>query len=767
MFALHFDPITTSRDWGELVEQMPPEVALQSSESTAEDDIEALRSRVDLYVYREDWGMARRALTELVARLDAAEDQDELCRRHHTLGYVAQRLGREQEALAHYRTSFELDGTFLPTLQALAASLREGGDLEEAGLFVQIILDEHSDALDLTEHAEALYQLGELALRQGEPERAAALFQETLALDDHHVLALRGLASIAADRQDWEELFETCEALLGLLGPGDRFELLLEQAQLCSECLEDPFRAIDVYTQARSLRPLDVRVLRPLIDLYGETAQHSRRIETLSALVDAQTAPQARREAHLELARAFADAGETEEAVDSLNRALDEEPTCVDAFREIERILFDVRDWRGLAANYRRMIRRVPKSAKKARSILWRSLGQIYDKGLKSRTSAQIAYEAALAGDPDDEQLALSVADRYAAQRATAPKALEIYHRLLSTSADPEVAARRLFELYSALDQLDHAFCALGALILLRAATDTELEVYRLLLKRAPKSAAANLTDELWNDHLLHPRFSGPLKDLCAILYENAPALFDGRQQRFDLQPHEQVDLTDGGRTARARLRYFDVCASVRALLDVGEVEHYHRPLASDRPRLCPGETPVLYAGEDHEVFQAMNPSDLRWTLARELAGNRPELSPAFAISPVQLAACLEAALQLVSPEGSKVDLGLNPDLVASWREALSEQLTEDALRALEAPAQAALRESAMAGLADFLEAAEYSASRAALVAAQDALAARRGLHRIDQKTEPPRRCRIRELMLFTLSQDHFALRARLGLAIA
>lgn len=766
MFALHFDPITTSKDWGELVELLTPEATLPAGQEPAYLDIESVRSRAELYVSREDWGMARRLLLHLVELLDASAHRDELCRRRQTLGYVAQRLGREEEALAHYRASFELDRTHLPTLQGLVSCLRDADELEEATEFLQIILDEHGDTLPRIERAAAMYQFGDLAVRMGETERAKALFSEALSLDEQHVPALRGLTEIAAKKEDWEELFEAREALLGLIGAAERFELLLEQGDLCRRQLEDPFRAIDVYLEAMQLQPREPRVLGALAELYEETAQQSRRIEALTALAELPAAPAARSRTYLALGRALAEAGDQQAAVDSLNRALDQDATCVDAFREIERILFETRDWGALAANHRRMIRRIPKEKRKARSILWRSLGQVYEKGLKNPASARIAYRAALAGAPDDEELALLVADRYAAQRATVPQALEIYHRLFASSANPEGPARRLFELYSALNQLDHAFCALGALILMRAASDTEVEVYRLLLRRAPKAPATALTDELWTDHVFHPRFSGPLRDLCTFLYRNAPAVFDGRQQRFDLQDHEHVDLTDEGKTARARLRYFDICASVHEMLDIDAVEHYHRPLSADRPRLCPGETPVLYAGEDHEVFQAMNPSDLRWTLARELAGARPELAPAFAVSPSHLAACLEAAIQLVCPEGSKVDLGLNPALVASWKEALQEQLTDDALQGLLQLVREVLQQDAMAGLADFVEAAEYSASRAALLAAQDALAARRGLHKIDRKTEPSRQSRFQELILFTLSPDHLTLRARLGLAI-
>jgi hypothetical protein len=48
----------------------------------------------------------------------------------------------------------------------------------------------------------------------------------------------------------------------------------------------------------------------------------------------------------------------------------------------------------------------------------------------------------------------------------------------------------------------------------------------------------------------------------------------------------------------------------------------------------------------------------------------------------------------------------------------------------------------------------------------QDVAAAERGLGESDQLVDVSFRARVRALMLFTLSEDHFLLREKLGLAI-
>ena len=88
--------------------------------------------------------------------------------------------------------------------------------------------------------------------------------------------------------------------------------------------------------------------------------------------------------------------------------------------------------------------------------------------------------------DPEASDVALQLAELFSKRRETSAKALKLYHRVLPGVEDPAMPARRLFELYSALEKLDRAFCALGSLLLMRAATPEETKAYGLLLKKAP-----------------------------------------------------------------------------------------------------------------------------------------------------------------------------------------------------------------------------------------------------------------------------------------
>ncbi len=611
------------------------------------------------------------------------------------------------------------------------------------------------------------FQLGELAAKLTQLDRAAKSFKKALDLDPDHIPTLRSFSELAEQKEDWEEAYDRRERLIALLDGEERFEQLVRQANLCRDKIKEPYRAIDAYSEAKRIRPDDVRVLRALVRLFDETSQAPRTIEVLEDLARVLTNKEERRDVYMDLARAWAEQKDGDQAVAYLNEALDVDAMFVKAFQMIEQILYETKNWQALEANYHRMIKRMPSDQKKARAVLWRSLGDLYLRVLKNTEGAKLAYEVVLSKlEPDSIDVSLSLAEIYSQKQELAPKALALYHRMLESSDDPAVPARKLFELYHALGRLDRAFCALGSLILMRAANEMEVQAYQMLLKRVPASPQRSLTDNLWRKNVLHPACRNSLADICSILYRGAPDLFMDGQRALALRKKEKVDLTDKGKNARVRLRYFDIWSRLQGAMHVGEMEHFHRPGNSHSPRLYPGAPAVMFAGEQHEAFKTMPPRQIAWTIARQMATARPELAPVRALPPDEVGAAIEAAILMFSPEGSGVDLSLDARLVQSWKKNLQRYLVERAVRALRDPVVQCLEQREMRHLARFLEGAEHTASRAALLMAQDVGAAERGLGESDQLVDVSFRARVRALMLFTLSEDHFILREKLGLAI-
>lgn len=738
----------------------------EKSLEAEQNNVPSLQTLSDLYFADENWDGAEKLLERLVEQLDKNELKEDLGRHYYRLAYIAEKLGDDHQALKRYLASYEYDTTYLPTLEGLAAALLRAERWEDAQRILQTILIQHKSSLTDAEVVDLYFQLGELAAKLGQEDRAAKSLKKALDLDGDHIPALRAYSELSESREEWEEAYDARERLIGLLDGDEKFEQLVHQANLCRDKIKEPYRAIDAYSEAKRIHPDDIRVLRALVRLFDETSQAPRKIEVLEQLAGSLPDKEERRDAYMDLARTWAEQQNAAKAVEQLNRALDEDPMFIRAFQMIEQILYESRNWQALEANYHRMIKRMPKEQKKARAVLWRSLGDLYQKVLKNEDGARVAYEVVLKLEPNTTDVGLGLAEIYSKKRESAPQALALYHRLLETSDDPAVPARRLFELYHALDKLDRAFCALGALILMRAATEQEVEAYQMLLKRTPSAPKRSLTDNLWRKTVLHPACRNSLSDICSILYRGAPDLFMDGQRGLGLKKKERVDLAAKGKSARVRLRYFDIWSRLSGAMHVGDMEHFHRPGSTQAPRLYPGAPPVMFAGEQHEAFKTMKPRQIAWTIARQMATARPELAAVRALPPDEVGAAIEAAILMFSPEGSGVDLNLDPRLVQSWKKALQRHLAERAVRALREPVVQCLEKREMRHLARFLEGAEHTASRAALLMAQDVASAERGLGESDQLVDVSFRARVRALMLFTLSEDHFVLREKLGLSI-
>jgi hypothetical protein len=172
---------------------------------------------------------------------------------------------------------------------------------------------------------------------------------------------------------------------------------------------------------------------------------------------------------------------------------------------------------------------------------------------------------------------------------------------------------------------------------------------------------------------------------------------------------------------------------------------------------------PALAAGEDSPIFKDAAQKVLCFHIARNLVYARPELFLARIFIGDALQNLLAGFIALFNPKAGVLG---DPREVEGWMQAFR-QVPETSLRRVKDFAVSAYNEMKGRSVAGFSEAAEYTAFRAALlmtndldIAARAAAEAHEGAARI-----PPDR-RVKDLVMFSVSEDYFALRELLGLAI-
>jgi len=728
----------------------------------------SLSDITELLFSDEQYDAAVPHLDRLIDVLDPEVESLELGRLHYRRAYVAERNGDAEAALRHYHASFEADSSYLPTLEGLAAALVEADRLEDAQRIYQTILVQHRESLTDAEVVDLHHEVGDLATRLGQLDRAKRSLVKALELDPRHVETLGSLAELSEQLDEVEDAYDFRERMIDQLSdPQARYEALMRQGDLCRDRIREPYRAIDAFTGALAERPGDLEAQRALAPLYEATRQFGSAVRSLAALAELVDDPNEQRDLWIRAGDLqWRKERSWEGADEAYNRALDIDPGFSAALERIEAMLAEAKQWRALEENYIRMIRRLPKEATRARVALWKSLGELYTRVLDDPAGAARAYEVVFSLDPGDPDVGITLARIYRRQPSRRAEAAQICRRVLPAVSDPVPAARLFAELSYESGDYDPAFCGLGALMLARAAQEEEVRAYRAMLDKTPAWPAGGVSDGQWKRVLLHPGCRGPLGAMVATVYRHAPDLFSGPRRAAALKKKERVDLADKGKNAPVRLRYFDVWARVAGALGLRDVEHYRRPGSVDPPILLPGSPkPVLYVGENHEVFKTMPVRQIAWLVGRQVAAARPEIAPLRALSLGDFLAMAEATLQIFDASGGYADQ-IDPRVLAAWTKALRSQLPDAARSELEPHAAEVVRQGGLQSASAYAEAAEHSASRAALLVSGDWITASRGLGEADALIELPRDRRVRELIVFSCSNDLASLREALSLKV-
>jgi len=742
--------------------------AVQDLEEALSADPEHLPAReelADLLFTDEQWEASELHLMRLVERLDPVESREDLGRHHYRLAYIAERRGDADRSLRHYLRSYEFDASSLATLEGLGAALAAAGRSKDAQRILQTILVQHRSQLTDGEVVDLHHQVGVLSMELGQTEKALEAFEKALQVDPEHEPTLRDSAEPYTEAGRFEEAFEVRNRLIPRLEGDAQLEALLAQGALSRDHMAEPYRAIDAFQQARSMRPDDPRPLEALVPLLEHTRQFGLMVENLERLASVLPPGEERAWTWLRAGDAvWAEEQDWALATRFFNRALDDEPMGA-GLERIEKVLFEAKQWKALEENYIAAIQRIPRENKRARAALWRSLAGLYARVLKNDDGARQALEVVARLEPNDLEVGMQLVDLLRKDPSRRAEAIQRLEQLVPLHSEPEAPIRKLYELHYEQGNYDLAFCGLGALVLRRVASEDEIRAYRHMVEKVPAGPTGALSDGQWRSAVLHPSCRGPLGQLMAVLFRSMPGLFSAKKQELGLKKKEKVELGGRSKSPRAGLRYFDAWSRVSMALAVQDVEHFHRPGSVAAPTLLLGQPSALFTGEQHEVFRTMPPRQLNWILARQLACLRPEIALVKALGPGDVLAVLEAALSLVL-EGGGWTPRVDPAVAEAWRKAMAPQLQAPARAALLASARAMVQAGDMDRVAQYLEGAEHSVSRAALLMAGDWVVAARGLGEADMIFDVPRDRRVRELMLFSVSPEFAQLRESLRLRV-
>lgn len=729
------------------------------------DHMPAVRQLAELSFTGEQWARAEQLLDILVERLDPLAEGAELCRQHCRLAYVCEKLGREPKALRHYQRAYEQDATFLPALEGLGAALSHASRWDDAAKIYQAILIHHRDGLTDAEVVDYHQQVADLHYKTGQPDRAIKSLEKALELNPTHPPSLRLLAQVHAAARRHEDAYEVLVRLVPLLFGDERVQILVEIGRMAAVDLEDPYRAIDSYEDANRQRPGDKTILESLFRLYRQARQAQRALDTLEELVRIEQDDKARVRLNHTLGEVYRDELKNEQrAVAYFNAALDLDPNHVQSLNAIETTLSASGNWSALAESYIAMIKRIPDQRSGIKGVLWKNLGDLYRFRLKNLEGATQAYRVIVRMSPENAEAVEALAELLARNPATLDDAFAGFQRLVQMVPDKlPKALHEMLRIALAKQALDRVYVYAQILKVLGEATAQELETLALYQRQVPTQAKRKLSDKLWEALLVHPQARGALALLSAVLWRAAGSALALQPKDFGIDRRrgsewEQVDLD-----APVQTYFVNQLKHVRSVLDTGPFDLFQKANSADTlTPLCLAQ-PTLALGKASPLLADNQARRLWFTIARQLTSLRPAYMLPRTMGAARFGTLVDVAVKFVDP---RYPVRGDAAEIARFERALA--LGGTALQGALRPAVTDLLQARQAvNPTPFLEGMEHTAIRAAYLLTGDLELCLALLKQPDPGTvRLAYSAKVKELLLFAVSEEHFELRQRLGLAV-
>ncbi len=734
-----------------------------------QDNEEAALPLAEEAMRTEDHENALPLLDMLVKRSGKREAGDQQ-RLAFMLGEAAQKTNNTDAAIKALTKAYQLDQQHLPTLLALSNAYYAAQNWEQAFKYYQMVLAHHRDDVDKEQLTDVFYRLGVIKREQGDRRKALNMFDKALEETATHRPTLEAVVGLYESQNDWEQVIHFKKQILEQASTDERFQMLEQIGDLWNEKVKNASKAVESYYEALEMRPKTHKLLHKLLILHQTTKQWDSAIEIIeriSGLVEDQDASDESKKSQRSKYKYTVavilrdEVKDLDRALAELDAALELEPSQLKAFEAINKILNGRKDWKQLERAFRKMLRRVTGKVftgnenRELEHTLWHNLGVIYRDRMNQPETSVEAFKMASQIRPESPQEHQILAELYAVIPGRVDDAIAEQQWLLKQDPHRVESYQALYKLYFEARQYDKAWCLASTLCFLKKADAEQQQYFEQYRARGPIRPTSRLDDERWLKDLAHPD-----EDLVVskIFSQVWPAILSMRGQSdrdAGLAPKYQVDPnTHTG----AFPRTFGFVSQVLGMpaprlflrQDVaGGLTHLRVfPLAS----LC-GST----------LLTGFQPLDLMFIAARHLSDYRPEhyirtLMP----SNTELKTVLMASLRLANlvPGDAQID---------QTAQELRKYLQAPQMDAIGTLGRRFVQAGARTDVKKWLQGVEITACRAGFLVCNDLDTAARMVQALGATgpVDVPPKEKVKELVLFSVSEEYFRLRQALGIQIA
>lgn len=691
----------------------------------------------------------------------SALSREQAIRLFGRLGIIYTKLGRTDDAVAAFKKAREAAPEERGVLGDMAGAAFDHGLWGEARALYAEYLSRYGKELDKAERGLVLYRLGETKRNAGELDGALGPLSEAAELEPNNPAVLRSKAAVHLALEQWEEAIRTKRLLMDVANEQERHDLLVEVGQVLAEKLGDRPKAAKAFGAALEIVPNDRNVLSRLMQVYSDEKEWDKLVEVVEKIAQLVSDPRQLAKYHQTAAIICQrESGKLDQALQYYDMALDNDPSMLKAFDGIVEILADRQDWAGLERAYRKMIFRLPKEGEiEAKIRLWSSLAEIYHHRLQNVAEAVTAYEAAQDLDPADRRRLETLVSLYETDpKRYGDRAVKAHGEILRQSPYRIDSYKALRKTYTQRKKPDEAWCLCAALTNLNMAEPDEQAFFEKGRAKGPAHALEKLSEEMWTKHMVHADASPLITSIFATV---TPAVLKVRSKEhtsYGIDRKNKVDVAKDDNPVVKTLHY------AAGVLGLPLPEVFHR--ASEPAGLTFGHTspPCMFVGGG--LVEGGDPQRAAFEAGRALTFFRPghylrQLVPTGS----GLRAWLLAAIKTVVP-AFPVPGDLSQP-IAEALEALKQHLDAPDRERLGSQVGKLVQSATEIDLKRWVSGIDCTSDRAGFVLANDLEIVTGLLRKVeDTSSGTPQKDRLRELILFAVSEQYFAVRQRLGIAL-
>lgn len=721
--------------------------------------VPAIQGARRVYLKLGDFQSARQAL-EMEGK--ASRDVRGALEAFVAAGKLCERLKDVDGAIANYRKALERDPLDPAANRGLEELLAQRGGGEDLAQMHEKRAEAKLAQRDLPSAAAEFLSAARTWLDKAEDrERAMMALERSLAAQPSNPDALELKGRLCLDAGQYAE---SAQAYASRVQQGGDAKVLsaihLKLGAIYQDRLGDASRAAAHFQTCISGDPNNTEAIDRLAAIHTQSRNWTGAADCLKRLIELERDSQALAQHMMRLAKIMEEGfADPTQASQLYRRALDLAPGDAAI---IERLvtLYE------RTGNLPELVQMLEGQANQAHSAgqpqrangLRVKVADIYARSLDNPQKAISLYRHVAEQDPQNVQAHVSLADLFMRDAAAGPMAIEEHRHVLRLDPTRVDSLHALFRLWDGLRQHDKAFCAAGVLTFLRAANEMEGAFYNEARNRLPGEKQERIQPQDL-DLLIHPLARNGVVEVMRAVGDQLGKLYPpnfealGIDRKADrLKPDHAV---------------FKAIRSVANVFGVEELEVYQ----SRRGLITLETTEPLAVCVAQDVVRRFNAREQKFIIGRAVLGLVNKTAVVGKLTVSELADVLGASVRIHSPNFNGLGRK-NEELVKSLRKAYSRK----ALKQLEGPA-AALAGASRLDLEEILLGLRQSADRAGLLMCGDPSVGLGVVLREDanysrvETTDPVLQALrsdedLRSLLTFSLSDDYFRLRTRVGLAI-